>query len=62
MLLEAPLHDVLGAEQIRLVRLSNILGLEPRAFDPSTFEAGASEYVDDSGRKRIKLKDQNTIR
>ncbi len=62
MLLEVPLHDMLGSEQIRLVRLSNILGIEPKAFDSTTFEAENTEYIDDMGRKRIKLKDQNTIR
>jgi RNA polymerase-associated protein LEO1 len=38
MFVKVPLHDTLDPKELRLAKLSNILGLEPKPFDPSTFQ------------------------
>jgi hypothetical protein len=48
---------------MHLVRLSNILNIETRPFDLATHEAAEAEVVvDDAGKKRVRLRDQNVIR
>jgi RNA polymerase-associated protein LEO1 len=57
-----PLHDILDTEQLRLTKLSNIIAIEPRPFDPETYEPNGVEYVDERGHKRVRLHDTNAIR
>lgn len=38
MFVKVPLHDTLDPTELHLAKLSNILGLEPKPFDPSTFQ------------------------
>jgi RNA polymerase-associated protein LEO1 len=42
---------------LRLAKLSNVLAIEPRPFDPATYELEAAEYVDERGRKRVRMGD-----
>ena len=52
-----------GIGDTRLVRLTNILNIETRPIDPATHQAQEAEVViDDSGKKRVRLRDQNVIR
>lgn len=62
MTVQVPLHDVLSSDTLRLAKLSNILSIEPRPFDPSTHLLESIEYTDERGHKRIRLRDANTIR
>jgi RNA polymerase-associated protein LEO1 len=59
---EAEPCDVPPQDSLRLVKLPNILGVEPRPFDPDTFGAGAQVEIDARGFKRVRLRDQNCIR
>ena len=56
--LNAELVDLPARDSIRLVRLSNILGLEPQPYDPSTFHVSQEYYTDEQGTRRIKLTNQ----
>jgi RNA polymerase-associated protein LEO1 len=56
------LHDVLDTDQLRLAKLSNIIAIESRPFDPETYEPAGTEYVDERGNKRVRLHDTNAIR
>lgn len=56
--LTAELVDLPARDSIRLVRLSNILGLESQAYDRSTFQVSQEYYVDEQGTRRIKLTNQ----
>jgi len=49
---------------IHFVKLPNFLSVEPRPFDPSTYEdeIDDEETLDEEGRARLKLKVENTIR
>jgi RNA polymerase-associated protein LEO1 len=62
MRVSVPLHDVLDTDQLRLTKLSNIISIEPRPFDPETYEPNGTEYIDDRGQKRVRLHDSNAIR
>jgi hypothetical protein len=62
LLVEAEPCDVPPQDSLRLVKLPNILGVEPRPFDPDTFDAGAQVEIDARGFKRVRLRDQNCIR
>ncbi|KAL4430964.1 hypothetical protein ABPG75_006220 [Micractinium tetrahymenae] len=55
-------YDVPPQDQLRLVKLPNILGVEPRPFDPESFDAGAEVEIDARGLKRVRLRDLNCIR
>lgn len=55
-------YDVPPQDQLRLVKLPNILGVEPRPFDPDSFDAGAEVEIDARGLKRVRLRDLNCIR
>ena len=45
------------------MKLSNILNIETRPFDPATYEPAEEEaVVDESGKRRVRLRDQNVIR
>ncbi|KAL3149138.1 hypothetical protein ABBQ32_001974 [Trebouxia sp. C0010 RCD-2024] len=56
--LNAELVDLPARDSIRLVRLSNILGLESQPYDPSTFQVSQEYYTDTQGTRRIKLTNQ----
>lgn len=60
--IEVPMLDTLDASKLWLAKLSNIVGIEAKPFDPATFEAAEAEYTDERGQKRIRVKDQTTIR
>ncbi len=49
-------------QELRMLRLSNILGIETRPFNPDTFQMEDAVYVDEEGKQRVRLQDQNTIR
>ena len=54
---------VLWQAQVRYVKLSNILAIETRPFTAENFDREEEEaYIDDTGIRRVKLKDQNTLR
>ena len=45
------------------MKLSNIINIEAKPFDPATYkEAEEEEYVDNDGTKRVRMRDQNVIR
>ena len=56
--LSAELVDLPARDSIRLVRLSNILGLDQQPYDPSTFQVSQEYYTDEQGTRRIKLTNQ----
>jgi len=56
--LTAELVDLPARDSIRLVRLSNILGLDPQPYDSNTFQVSEEYYVDEQGTRRIKLTNQ----
>ena len=62
--IEAPLTDLPGSEHIRLAKLSNVLGIETKPFEPATFErtADVEVWTDDRGFTRVRMRNQNTIR
>jgi len=62
MRVSVPLHDVLDTDQLRLTKLSNIIAIDPRPFDPETYEPSGAEYIDERGHKRVRLHDTNAIR
>uniref|UniRef100_A0A5S6R572 RNA polymerase-associated protein LEO1 n=1 Tax=Trichuris muris TaxID=70415 RepID=A0A5S6R572_TRIMR len=57
------LEDHLGEENY-FIKLPNFVSIEPQPFDPETFEMEPEEdqVMDEEGRKRVKLKVENTIR
>lgn len=61
--LEFPLRPPPGQpDKMNIVRVSNIMGIEPKPFDPKTFVEEATFETDESGaKKRIRLED-NIVR
>ncbi|KFD63273.1 hypothetical protein M514_10850 [Trichuris suis] len=57
------LEDHLGAENY-FIKLPNFVSIDPQPHDPDTFEMEPEEdqVMDEEGRKRVKLKVENTIR
>lgn len=54
---------VADSRAIKVAKLSNLLSIEPRAYDPATAEMPREEqYVDDDGKLRVRLRNQNTVR
>ena len=52
-----------GSRDLRLVRLSNLLSINPTPFEPMTFEpAPEIAYRDERGKSRVILPDYNCIR
>ena len=52
-------------KELHFVKLPNFLSVEPRPFDPDTYEDDLlekSETVDEEGQARVRLKVENTIR
>lgn len=59
LLLGAELVDLPARDSIRLVRLSNILGLDTQPYDRNTYQPPESTYyTDDQGTRRVKLSNQ----
>ena len=58
-----PVHVMnrIDAKDLRYVRQSNLLAIEPKPFDRDTFETEEEKVVDEQGITRIKLSG-NTIR
>uniref|UniRef100_A0A915K3W9 RNA polymerase-associated protein LEO1 n=1 Tax=Romanomermis culicivorax TaxID=13658 RepID=A0A915K3W9_ROMCU len=50
--------------QLHFVKFPNFLSVEPRPFDPDTYEdeIDDDDVLDEEGRSRVKLKVENTIR
>ena len=54
-----PAAKVCGAA----LQTSNIMHLEPRPFDPATFDKEEETYEDDvTGEVKVRLRDESTIR
>lgn len=62
MHIAAPLHPILNPATLQLVKLSNIVSIEHKPFDPEAHEPGGTEYIDERGHKRIRLHDTNAMR
>ncbi|MEW5306794.1 MAG: hypothetical protein WDW36_009232 [Sanguina aurantia] len=60
--LAAPLLAVPPAGSISLLKMTNILGIEPHPFSRETYEDEGDVYVDEQGKNRVKLKDQCCMR
>mmetsp|Transcript_17128 Transcript_17128/g.44849 ORF Transcript_17128/g.44849 Transcript_17128/m.44849 type:complete len:470 (+) Transcript_17128:48-1457(+) len=58
----APLLPLPQADSIALLRPTNIVSLQPRCFDPATHEREEETFVDESGRRRVRLADNAVIR
>lgn len=52
---EAPLLPHPAPGTVALLRSSNIVGIEPSAFNPATFQREQEVFIDDSGRQRVRL-------
>ena len=63
-----PLHLSLGIlttaqQHAGALQTSNIMHLEPRPFDPATFDKEEETYEDDvTGEVKVRLRDESTIR
>eukprot|EP00879_Flechtneria_rotunda_P006999 GHRR01007348.1.p1 GENE.GHRR01007348.1~~GHRR01007348.1.p1 ORF type:complete len:349 (+),score=133.14 GHRR01007348.1:242-1288(+) len=58
----APLLPRPAPDQVLLMKMPNILKVDPRPFDPATFSGGIEEYTDARGHKRRRPRDINVIR
>ena len=48
---------------MKVARLSNLLSIAPSAYDPATSEPPREEeYVDEEGKRRVRIRNQNPIR
>lgn len=59
---EAPLIPRPPRDKVFLLKLTNILGIDPKPFDPATYEAKDMVYVDERGQKRVRMRNTNVIR
>ncbi len=52
------------SDNTALVKLSNIINIDMKPFDPATYKEAEEEeeYVDDQGTRRVRVRDQNVIR
>lgn len=62
MEIEAPLLPLPPHDSLCLLRSTNIIGIQPRAFDPETYEVEEETYIDESGRERVRLANNAVIR
>ncbi|EIE23076.1 Leo1-like protein [Coccomyxa subellipsoidea C-169] len=62
--LDAPPIARLESDNTALVKLSNIINIDMKPFDPATYKEAEEEeeYVDDQGTRRVRVRDQNVIR
>jgi RNA polymerase-associated protein LEO1 len=58
----APLISRPPKDQSYLLKLTNIVGVEPRPFHPDTYTTEKDIYYDASGHRRVRLRDSNVIR
>ena len=49
-------------EDVKLTKLSNIVGVEKQEFSRETFKAEEEAYHDETGQIKVRLRDQNVIR
>ena len=48
---------------MKVARLSNLLSIDPSAYDAATSEPPREEeYVDEEGKRRVRIRNQNPIR
>ncbi|MQL73331.1 hypothetical protein Taro_005672 [Colocasia esculenta] len=60
--IEVPLRHPPGQpDKMNMVRVSNIMGIEPKPFDPKTYVEEDAFVTDESGAKKIRLED-NIVR
>lgn len=51
------------SRNVKVAKLSNLLSIEASAYDPSKSEPPKEDqYIDEDGIKRVRLRNQNTIR
>ena len=51
------------SRHVKVARLSNLLSIDPSAYDPATSEPPREEeYVDEEGKRRVRIRNQNSIR
>lgn len=60
--ISVPLLPIPPKESLHLLRLTNIVGIEPRPFDAETFTSEEQTYIDEKGNQRVVLRDTNVIR
>lgn len=63
--IEMPKVNTDLGKELHFVKLPNFLSVEPRPFDPDTYEDDLlekSETLDEEGQARVRLKVENTIR
>ncbi|KAF8066373.1 hypothetical protein HT031_002697 [Scenedesmus sp. PABB004] len=58
----APLLPRPPPGRVVVMRLPNVLRIDPRPYDPEAFDGGAEEYVDERGVTRVRPRDINVIR
>jgi hypothetical protein len=52
-----------AADSVVLLKVPNILRIEPRPYDPNSFEEGVEEIVDErTGKVTVRPRDINVIR
>lgn len=59
---EAPLIPPADRSKVHLLKLTNIVGVQTKPFESSTFEKEEDTYTDDNGLVRVRLRDSNVIR
>eukprot|EP00197_Chlamydomonas_leiostraca_P004537 CAMPEP_0202862208 /NCGR_PEP_ID=MMETSP1391-20130828/3333_1 /ASSEMBLY_ACC=CAM_ASM_000867 /TAXON_ID=1034604 /ORGANISM="Chlamydomonas leiostraca, Strain SAG 11-49" /LENGTH=447 /DNA_ID=CAMNT_0049541713 /DNA_START=90 /DNA_END=1433 /DNA_ORIENTATION=- len=62
MEIEAPLLPLPPHDSLCLLRATNIVGIQPRAFDPATYEVEEETFIDEDGRERVRLANNAVIR
>lgn len=60
--LDAPLLPIPPTNSVHLLRTTNIVGIQPRAFDPTTYEREEETFEDEQGRARVRLASNAIIR
>lgn len=51
------------SRNVKVARLSNLLSIDPSAYDPATSEPSREEeYIDEEGKRRVRIRNQNPIR
>lgn len=62
MHIEAPLLNIPPKEKLHLLKLTNIIGIQTKPFDPETFQKEEEVYIDERGHERVRIRDSNVIR
>lgn len=57
------MHGRADSRSVKVARLSNLLSIDPSVYDPATSEPPKEEeYVDEEGKRRVRIRNQNPIR